>query len=257
MKKLIKNILKIFNLELINRKYSLIVDKRVLSPFQNTNENYNLYFEGLDKSENLHTDNFWKQSRHLDLLSLVKIILNKKIEGHFAEVGCWKGHSAYMISKLISNFLIKDKEREIVFHIFDSFEGLSEITEEDPNMKKLNIDIINHIRKQFISDEIFVKNKVLKDFNFVKTYKGWIPLKFEEVKNINFCFVHIDVDLYEPTKKSLEFFFPRLNKGGIIVCDDYNSLRFNGSKKAWDDFFLENKVTFNFAPSMGSSFIIK
>ena len=109
-----------------------------------------------------------------------------------------------------------------MFHIFDSFEGLSKITNKDPNIKKLNNKKINLIRSQFVSDEQFVKDKVLKNFHFVKIYKGWIPKKFESVKNIKFSFVHIDVDLYEPTLKSLEFFFPRLTKEGVIVCDDYN-----------------------------------
>ena len=39
---------------------------------------------------------------------------------------------------------------------------------------------------------------------------GWIPDRFVEVKNKKFSFINIDVDIYEPTKKSLEFFFPRL-----------------------------------------------
>ena len=58
-----------------------------------------------------------------------------------------------------------------------------------------------------------MKNEVLKDFDFVKIYKGWIPEKFNLVDNSKFSFVHIDVDLYEPTLKSLEFFFPRLEEG--------------------------------------------
>ena len=78
MKKLINNFLKIFDLELIKKKHSGVVDKRTLSAFQNSNKNYNLYFEGLIKSENKDTDNFWKQSRHLDLLNLVEIVLKKK-----------------------------------------------------------------------------------------------------------------------------------------------------------------------------------
>ena len=257
MKKLINNFLKIFDLELIKKKHSGVVDKRTLSAFQNSNKNYNLYFEGLNRSENKNTDSFWKQSRHLDLLNLVEIVLKKKLRGHFAEAGCWKGHSAYMISKLISLHLKRNKKRDIMFHIFDSFEGLSKITNKDPNIKKLNSKKISLIRNQFVSDEQFVKDKVLKNFDFVKTYKGWIPKKFESVKNIKFSFVHIDVDLYEPTLNSLDFFFPRLIVGGIIVCDDYNSFEFSGAKKAWDEFFLKNKVSFNFAPSMGGSFIIK
>jgi hypothetical protein len=97
----------------------------------------------------------------------------------------------------------------------------------------------------------------LKDFDFVKIYKGWIPEKFELIKNLKFSLIHIDVDLYEPTLKSLEFFYPRLEDGGIIVCDDYNSKMFNGSKRAWDEFFKKNKSQLNFSPSLSSSFAIK
>ena len=52
-------------------------------------------------------------------------------------------------------------------------------------------------------------------------------------------------------------FYDKLIDGGIIVCDDYNSLEFDGAKKAWDNFFLDQKVSFKFVPSLGSSFIVK
>ena len=70
----------------------------------------------------------------------------------------------------------------------------------------------NSTKEYFRSSENFVKNIVLKDFNFIKTYKGWIPERFDEVKDRTFSFVHIDVELYQPTYDSLEFFFPRLKK---------------------------------------------
>tara|TARA_X000000950_G_scaffold282549_1_gene381604 strand:- start:902 stop:1675 length:774 start_codon:yes stop_codon:yes gene_type:complete len=257
MKKLLNSFLSFFNLMIIKNKISGVVDKRSLLAFQKTNKNYILYFEGLNKSENIQSDNFWKQSRYLDLLNLVDITLRKKIDGHFAEAGCWKGHSTYMISKKIDQYLKINQHKKIEFHIFDSFEGLSDIKDEDTNVKKLEKNKINHIQKQFKSDEKFVNEKVLKDFEFTRTYKGWIPTKFNKVEKLKFSFVHIDVDLYEPTLKSLEFFFPKLVSGGVIVCDDYNSLEFNGAKKAWNKFFLDNKVSINFAPSLGSSFIIK
>ena len=79
----------------------------------------------------------------------------------------------------------------------------------------------------------------------------------KEIKNEKFSFVHIDVDLYEPTMKSLEFFFPRLVKGGIIVCDDYNSNIFNGAKKAWDKYFKNIKFDYFFHNPLGGCFLIK
>lgn len=254
LKKVLNKILNYFNLKIIKINSTFLIEKKKLIPFQESNFKYRLYFEGLNKSKNIQTDSFWKQSRYLDLINLVeKILKDKKILGDFVELGCWKGHSSYIISKMIEKH-----KKNINFHIFDSFDGLSKTTVEDHNLNNFfNQKQVSDIRNQFKSNEDFVKNEVLKDFNFIKIHKGWIPEKFNEVKDLNFSFIHIDVDLYYPTLKSLEFFFPRLLKGGIIICDDYNSWEFDGSKKAWDEFFSKNEVNFNFAPSVGSSFIIK
>ena len=256
MKIFINKLLKFFNLELIKKNVSGVIDKRNLTPFQKDNKYYNLYFEGLEKSQNQNTDNFFKQCRHLDLINLALIALKKEVVADFAEAGCWKGHSSYFLSKLINDYNLK-KNKNIKFFIFDSFEGLSEINEKDKNVKKLDQNLIKKIKTQFVSNDQFVKNEVLKDFKFVEIFKGWIPEKFNKVKDKKFSFVHIDVDLYEPTLQSLEFFFPRLIEGGIIVCDDYNSFGFDGAKKAWDEFFNKNKVKINFSPTVSGSFIIK
>jgi len=252
IQKILNKVLSLINLQIIKKNESGIIDKRSVASFQKEDENYKLYFEGLNKSKNNQSDNFWKQSRFLDLMNLVEMVLKRDDIKDFAEVGCWKGHSSFFISKLI----VKHKKK-IRFHIFDSFEGLSEISIKDPNINKFDKKKVELIRSQFISDEQFVKGEVLKEFDFIEVYKGWVPKKFNMVDDLRFSFVHIDVDLYEPTLKSLEFFFPRLLEGGIIVCDDYNSVDFNGSKLAWDEFFSKNKVNLNFAPSMGGSFVIK
>jgi predicted O-methyltransferase YrrM len=97
----------------------------------------------------------------------------------------------------------------------------------------------------------------LADFNFIKIYEGWIPKRFHEVQDKTFSFVHIDVDLYEPTKESLDFFYSRLAPKGIIVCDDYNFCQFPGAKKAFDEFLENNNPSFFYEVPYGASFIIK
>ena len=47
----------------------------------------------------------------------------------------------------------------------------------------------------------------------------------------------MDVDLYESTKAGLEFFYPRMSRGGIIMSHDYPSL--NGVLKAVTEFFAD------------------
>ena len=90
----------------------------------------------------------------------------------------------------------------------------------------------------------------------MELYEGWIPSRFNEVKDLKFQFVHIDVDLYKPTLESLEFFYPRLIKGGVIVCDDYNFSDFPGAKKAWDKYFKDKDVELMYEVPLGSKFLI-
>ena len=86
-------------------------------------------------------------------------------------------------------------------------------------------------QKAFSCNEAFVRN-LLKKFNFVNIYKGWIPDVFNLTNNQIYQFVHIDVDLYKPTLDSLNYFFPKLIDGGIIVIDDYNLSQFYKCQKS-------------------------
>jgi hypothetical protein len=52
-----------------------------------------------------------------------------------------------------------------------------------------------------------------------------------------FCFVHLDVDVYQSTLDGLEFFFPRLQTGGVLLSHDYNSVSCPGVRRAFDEYF--------------------
>ncbi len=53
--------------------------------------------------------------------------------------------------------------------------------------------------------------------------------------------LRLDTDWYESTKHELNNLFPRLVSGGILIIDDYG--HFQGSKKAVDEYFEENKIS--------------
>lgn len=61
---------------------------------------------------------------------------------------------------------------------------------------------------------------------------GWIPDTFEGLEDQVFRFVHIDVDLYQPTYDSIEFFYPRLVAGGVVLLDDHGLTTCPGARKA-------------------------
>lgn len=57
-----------------------------------------------------------------------------------------------------------------------------------------------------------------------------------------FCFVNIDTDLYDSILSGLEFFYPKMCKGGVILIHDYFSLGYIGVKKAVDTFANKNNL---------------
>ena len=143
------------------------------------------------------------------------------MDGDFVECGTYLGSSAAFMAASCKTTL----------HLFDSWEGVSSLTEFDNNL---------YLEQSFKCD-INSAKKNLSKYNNINFYKGWIPERFNEIENKSFSVVHIDVDLYEPTKASIEFFWPKIIPGGFMVIDfhDGNS---HGVKKAANDYFKEDQI---------------
>ena len=208
---------------------------------------HDLYDEAQQKAQVVATDNALRRLRHYTLMHLLQQA--NLSEGNVVELGTFHGLSAYQIATQISA-----RDSSTTFSIFDSFEGLSEIKEEDKSAHAIDDD---SLRKQFAYGEDLVKQN-LSSFKCIRFYKGWIPDRFSEVDDQKFSFVHIDVDLYEPIKDSIGFFYPKLIQGGIMVFDDYGfTTQFPGAKKAVDEALLSLDHSFFLALPSGQAFIIK
>jgi O-methyltransferase len=237
-----------------DKKYDwVLLDKNMLSRYVKEDDRVNLYEEGQRKTGMGFSENVSKEARFFILQQMVSWVLEKKIEGDFAECGCWKGHSTYVISSLLRKSGFNG-----TLHVFDSFEGgLSDKTQKDKNLR------FEMSREEDLKEKLYFSSteeelrKNLKDFPFVKFYKGWIPKRFADVNNVHFAFAHIDVDLYQPTKDSLNFFYPRLRKSGCLVIDDYGLSQFDGCETAVKEFLADNKVELFFESPLGGCFIIK
>jgi hypothetical protein len=118
-------------------------------------------------------------------------------------------------------------------HLCDSFEGLSEPGAADAE---------TGARREgwqagdLVADERVAREQ-LKDFPQCAFHRGWIPECFVGLEDRRFALVHVDVDLYEPTRAAFEFFYPRMSPGGVMVCDDYGFASCPGARKALDEFF--------------------
>lgn len=190
-------------------------------------DDYKLWREDQEFLENfrrLSPDNYFSEDRKYALRELARS--TKNMEGSIAECGCYEGASSWFIAEALPG---------VPFYIFDSFEGLSEPGKKDL-MQGNNYQ--NWNRGDMGSNESVLRDN-LKEYENIHIYKGWIPERFNEVINDRFRFVHIDLDLYDPTYASLEFFYPRMKSGGIIVLDDYGSTKCPGAFNAIIDYMKD------------------
>ena len=181
--------------------------------------------------------------RRFTLYNLAKIV--RSLPGDSVECGVYHGAGSFLILSAL--------EGDGVHHIFDSFEGLSQPESED-------VPAASRTQAWAMNDLSVAEEVVLRNLNVyarrVKLYKGWIPERFADVEKCRFRFVHIDVDLYQPTKDALEFFYQRMVRGGVIVCDDFGFDTCPGAYKAFVE-FLADKQESVIHLTTGTGFVVK
>ena len=156
----------------------------------------------------------------IQLFSLVRA--TAKLGRCMAEVGVYQGGSAR---------LIREADTSRSLHLFDTFEGLPLLAATDTPVRS------GRFRKGQCSYPLENVGNYLGDCDRVQFHKGLFPVTGEAVKNERFSFVHADVDLYSSTWSALEFFYPRLLRGGIIVSHDFATAR--GVREAMEEFFKD------------------
>jgi O-methyltransferase len=164
----------------------------------------------------------------LSTLELVSYEINRnKIEGSVAELGVYKGKFARYINRYFP-----DKK----LYLFDTFQGFDE-TDIKAELKNTyssgEQDFSNTSVKHVLSIMPFPDQCIIKQGYFPDTARGL---------NEQFVFVNIDADLYEPIYNGLQFFYPRLKKGGYIFVHDYNNDAYKGAREAVEKFCRENDL---------------
>jgi O-methyltransferase len=140
------------------------------------------------------------------------------LTGAMAEVGVFQGASAKLLCEAKG-----DNE----LHLFDTFGGLPQSSTADKGV---------HREKQYLCSLESVQ-RYLEAYKNVFFYPGLFPESAKTMPERRFSFVHLDVDLYESTLAGLEYFYPRLIPGGVILSHDYSILA--GVKKAFEDFLRD------------------
>jgi O-methyltransferase len=168
----------------------------------------------------------------------------RHLNGALAECGCFRGASILLLCSYEQSYTPSFSGHNV--HVFDSFEGLSKPGTNDGAGRG---DSVAGAFAAAIEDV----QEALSGFPEITFHKGWIPERFQDVETKRFRFVHVDVDLFQPTNDSVRFFFDRLVPGGRLICDDYN---WSGAKDAIDVFVAERGIEIVSSPH-GQAMLIK
>tara|TARA_Y100000992_G_scaffold167339_1_gene112465 strand:+ start:5815 stop:6585 length:771 start_codon:yes stop_codon:yes gene_type:complete len=150
------------------------------------------------------------------------LLNDKNNEYYYLEFGVYKGGTANYFSKYVKKL-----------YAFDSFEGLSE----------------DWIGKGAPKGTFNLNKKIPKLNSNVEPIIGWVEDTLDDFlkkHNPKINFVHMDFDIYSPTKFTLKKLKPFLIKNSIIIFD--NMINYpgwqEGEYKALNEVFNENEFDY-------------
>ena len=161
------------------------------------------------------------------LYNLTKALDKNAILGDIVECGVNKGWSAGMLATASENSLY-----DRTLWLFDSFMGLPKPSEVDGPQ-------VDHRAGTILGSEdkvLELMEKLAISPKRVRIVSGWFEntVKTAEIDRIGL--LHLDADLYESTKLTLETFYDRVSEGGYVVLDDYGDNKWKGARLATDEF---------------------
>lgn len=166
-----------------------------------------------------------------------------KLQGDFVETGVHKAGFSASVMAYINFKKMTDRK----FYLFDTYEGLV--------ADLININEKAAFKHNYGNTYDFVVN-TFKDFKNVEIVKGIVPMSLSTVKIDKVAYLSIDMNCAQPERETLEFFWPKIVPGGIIVLDDYIFSGRNAQQESADDFARSKGVRILSMPT-GQGIIIK
>lgn len=157
------------------------------------------------------------------------------IDGCIVECGVWRG------GMIAAAYEYSNKKRNCI--LFDSFEGLPVVKENDGQAAKIWQETNNGVGLDNCKAEISFATKAMELANSKKhkMIKGWFD---KTTANYNFeepiAILRLDGDWYDSTMVCLENLYPLVAENGLIIIDDYHA--WDGCSRAIHDYLSKNNL---------------
>lgn len=159
--------------------------------------------------------------KRLDALHFcVEDVLNRGVAGDLIETGVWRGGAAIFMRGVLKARGVTDR----IVWAADSFAGLP-----PPNTEKYPQDAgyrFHEWKELAVSleevQENFRRYGLLDEQ--VRFLKGWFRDTLPQAPVKRLCILRLDGDLYESTIDALTHLYPKLQRGGYAIIDDYGDV---------------------------------
>ena len=165
----------------------------------------------------------------------------KNIHGSIIECGVYNGQGLMSWAQLSSIIEPVGGVTREVFG-FDTFTGFPGVHEYDLKNTRGHKHEVGDLAVPDIYEdlmgciELFDENRFLSQFPKVHLIKGDFMKTsekfFDDYPHVIPALLYLDFDIYEPTKRALEVFYPRMPKGSIIAFDEANDTAWPGETRA-------------------------
>jgi len=183
-------------------------------------------------------------ARLLFFIQNAEQVIDEDVAGDFAELGVHMGHSAKVLADVIA---AHEADRRL--YLFDTFEGFDE----------RDLDGVDADQPAIYGDTSLLTVQQYIGHGDVCRYRpGYFPDTAEGMpSDATFALVHLDCDLYEPTRAALDFFYPRLSTGALVIVHDYSSGHWPGVPQAVHEFLTDKPERLLLLPDKSGSAVFR
>jgi O-methyltransferase len=179
---------------------------------EDDSEFWNMHAGLVEEGRGVHR---WRERHNLWMLARSVA----RLPGDFAEVGVYQGGSARVLA---------ESSNGAGLHLFDTFAGMPRSDSDRDG---------GFVEGDFADTSLQAVQNFLARYSGVRYYAGRFPATADALPDgTRFKLVHLDADLHASTLAGLEFFYPRLVRGGVLVAHDYNDPTVPGVRAAFDAF---------------------
>jgi len=172
------------------------------------------------------------------------------LPGDIVELGVYRGVSLMSWANFLEIRNMGDRAKQVIG--FDNWKGFVSLHpkdgKEDPRVNKVvggyDAACFRDILKDALT--IFDRDRFIPHKPRVILVEGQIeesvPKFIRENPGLRISLLHIDCDLYLPTRTALESLWPRVVTGGVVIFDDYGIRPWEGESAAADEYFKDQNV---------------